>query len=171
VFPDAEQARRVLVCGGTMTFSGPIHPAELGAAVASADIHLSPEQEERQDRLVRQIEFVRSTLAASSLPVPALDATPIWFVGVGSADEVIALTSRLMAEGFYVNPSAFPAVPMGRGGLRFTNTLYHSNEQIAALIDAIARHLPEVTGEPHVTIDLRTEAEREAAVAEGAAAS
>ncbi|HDH24877.1 MAG TPA: aminotransferase class I/II-fold pyridoxal phosphate-dependent enzyme, partial [Actinobacteria bacterium] len=41
VFPDEKTARRVRTLGGTMTFSGPLHPAELGAALASADIHLS----------------------------------------------------------------------------------------------------------------------------------
>jgi 7-keto-8-aminopelargonate synthetase-like enzyme len=172
VFPDPEQARRVMVCGGTMTFSGPIHPAELGAAVASADIHLSGEQEERQARLVDQIGLVRSSLVEARLPVPALEPTPIWFVSVGDAPQVIELTTRLMAEGFYVNPSAFPAVPMGRGGIRFTNTLYHSTDQIGSLIDAISRHLPQVVDdEPDITIDLRSEVKLDAGVAEGAAAS
>ena len=42
-FHDAGLARKVLLRGSTFTFSGPIHPAELGAAVVAADIHLSPE--------------------------------------------------------------------------------------------------------------------------------
>ncbi|MDH3397776.1 MAG: aminotransferase class I/II-fold pyridoxal phosphate-dependent enzyme, partial [Acidimicrobiia bacterium] len=40
-FADPDFASRVLLTGGPLTFSGPIHNAELGAAVASADIHLS----------------------------------------------------------------------------------------------------------------------------------
>ena len=47
-----------------------------------------------------------------------------------------------MGEGFYTNTSAFPAVPIGRGGIRFTNTLYHSLDQIDALLDSLSRHAP-----------------------------
>ena len=47
-----------------------------------------------------------------------------------------------MDDGFYANPSAFPAVPMGKGGVRFTNTLYHTIEQIDGLLDSFARNAP-----------------------------
>ena len=41
VFPDAETARLVRTCGSTLIFSGPLQPALLGAAIASARVHLS----------------------------------------------------------------------------------------------------------------------------------
>ena len=53
-------------------------------------------------------------------------------------------TRRLHKDGFYVNPSAFPAVPVRYSGVRFTNTLYHSDEQITGLIESLARHVPEL---------------------------
>ena len=43
IFPDAESCRKVRTCGGPMIFSGPVQPPMLGAAIASARIHLSPE--------------------------------------------------------------------------------------------------------------------------------
>jgi hypothetical protein len=38
--------------------------------------------------------------------------------------------------------------------MRFTHTLYHSNDQILAMIEALSRHLPTLLGEPEVVIDL-----------------
>ena len=48
IFPDKETARLVRTCGGPLIFSGPLQPALLGANIASARIHLSPEIERRQ---------------------------------------------------------------------------------------------------------------------------
>ena len=42
VFPSAELRERVRLAGGPMLFSGGIQPPMLGAAVASAHLHLSP---------------------------------------------------------------------------------------------------------------------------------
>ena len=65
---------------------------------------------------------------------------------------------RLMDEGFYLSIAAYPAVPVGQAGVRFNQSLHHNREQLAALLDALARHLPEVGAEPHIIIDLRDEA-------------
>ncbi len=155
VFPDAATAHRVKVCGGTMTFSGPIHPAELGAAVAAADIHLGLEHPGRQADLLERIDLTGKLLASLQLPVPVFDRTPIWFVKVGGFRAALALTQRLMDEGFFVNIAAFPAVQIGEAGIRFTNTLYHDGDQIRDLVGAIARLLPEVTSTDAIAIDLR----------------
>jgi 7-keto-8-aminopelargonate synthetase-like enzyme len=147
VFPDPAMVRRVQVAGGTFVFSGPLHPAELGAAVASADIHLSNEQVDRSLRLRRQIRHIQERMVDMQLPAASLAATPIWFVWTGGHLQSIELVQRLMDDGFYANPSAFPAVPMGKGGVRFTNTLYHDLDQIDALLDSLARHAPGLVGE------------------------
>lgn len=154
LFADPETANRVWLTGGTLTFSGPIHPAELGAAVAAADIHLSDEQADRQAQLIRQIRLVRDLLVEHQVPVMSLDLTPIWYVPVGRHDQAIDLTKRLMKDGFFTNTSAFPAVPRGKGGIRFTHTLYQTDHQIRSLIEAIATHVPQVTDEPDILIDL-----------------
>ena len=60
VFPDAETARLVRTCGSTMIFSGPLQPALLGAAIASARIHLSNEIHERQSKLMDRILLFNS---------------------------------------------------------------------------------------------------------------
>ena len=63
-----------------------------------------------------------------------------------------------MADGYYLNIAAYPVVPVGQGGVRFNQSLHHSREQLTDLLEALARHLPEVGAEPHIVIDLRDEA-------------
>ncbi|MEQ9415033.1 MAG: aminotransferase class I/II-fold pyridoxal phosphate-dependent enzyme, partial [Cyclobacteriaceae bacterium] len=41
VLPDKEMMRKILTCGSSYTFSGPVQPPMLGASIASAKIHLS----------------------------------------------------------------------------------------------------------------------------------
>jgi 7-keto-8-aminopelargonate synthetase-like enzyme len=132
-----------------------MQPAALGAAVASADIHLSTEHAERQSRLLQQIDLVRSSLSAARLPVLSLDTSPIWFIRVGGVDRVIELLRRLRSEGYYLNPSTFPMVPIGYAGIRFTHTLDHSDEDILGLLDALVRNVPDFVDDVDITIDLR----------------
>jgi 7-keto-8-aminopelargonate synthetase-like enzyme len=155
VFPDGALAERVLLAGPTFIFSGPVHPAELGAAVAAADIHLSAEHADRQARLMRQIDRVRDRIVELQLPVKSLARTPIWFVRIGSMDNAIEACRRLMDSGFYVNLASFPAVPMGEDGFRFTQTLYHSDQDLDDLLDAISEHISDLVVFPEGEIDLR----------------
>jgi len=154
VFSDEKSARRVRTLGGTMTFSGPLHPAELGAALASADIHLSGEHAVLQARLLAQIELTRGLLAERGLPVVEVADSPVWFIRVGTPGDTIEVAKRLQMDGFYVNPSGYPAVPIGSAGLRLSNTLYLQDDAYVALADALARRVPEVVGGLEVVIDL-----------------
>ncbi len=154
VFPDPALAHRVKLCGPTMTFSGPIHPAELGAAVASADIHLSREHEKRQGQLLDQIDLVRRLLVEHELPARSLARTPIWFVKVGGFSQTVELTKRLKEAGFWVNIAAFPAVQLGEAGIRFTNTTYHSDAQIREFVETLAYHYARVADGLHTSIAL-----------------
>ena len=155
VLPNREMASHVLLAGATFTFSGPLHPAELGAAIAAADIHLSPERDERAAELMRHIDFVRDRLVEWQLPALSLERTPLWFVRTGTPDSAIELTRRMMADGFYVNASGFPAVARGMEGIRFTNTIYHSDRQLEKFMEALSRNMPRVAAPHEIYIDLR----------------
>lgn len=164
-FGDPAIARRVRLVGGPLTFSGPIPPPDLGAVVESASIHLSPEYVERQARFLSDIEWVRTEIVRRGLPVASLATSPIWFIRVGSPSRVAEMIVRLMTDGFYLNAAAFPAVPLGDGGIRFAQTLHNTREQLTGLMDAIERHLPEVVPEfeamsqPEIVLDLRDDAD------------
>jgi hypothetical protein len=60
--------------------------------------------------------------------------------------------------GFFVNGSAFPVVPYGHAGVRFTVTLYNSPEQIEAMLTALRELSLEIVGETEVLVDLTDDA-------------
>lgn len=153
-FGDPDLAATVRRLGGPMTFSGPIHPPTLGAAVASADIHLSDEHLGLRRRILEQIQFVATLLAEHRLPVVSWAQTPIWLVRVGDFDRVLEIAGRMLNDGFYLNVSAFPAVPMGMAGLRFTHTLSNTHDQIHAMIERLEFHVRDVVGELGTVVDL-----------------
>ncbi|MCL1593722.1 MAG: aminotransferase class I/II-fold pyridoxal phosphate-dependent enzyme [Actinomycetia bacterium] len=155
VLPDGDIAEQVLLAGATFTFSGPLHPAELGAAVAAAEIHLSPELVTRQQELMKRIDYVRDRLVAAQLPAMSLERTPIWYVRVGAPANAGVLARQLINDGFYPNVSGFPAVPWGMDGIRFTNTLYHSEEHLERFMDALEKYVPGLVVPLDSTVDLR----------------
>lgn len=141
LFPDAETARLVRTCGSTMIFSGPLQPALLGAAIASARIHLSGEIAERQGWLLDRMRLFNDLAAERHLPLGTQEATPIRFVGIGDNEATYQVAAGLMTDGFYVNTAIFPAVSRGRGGLRVALTVHQTDEDVRALVDAIARRI------------------------------
>ena len=137
-----------------MTFSGPIPPANRGTAVASGRIHLSDELVGLQSRMKMQIELVSAELAAQRLPVASWAPTPLWFVPVGDVPRTIEIGRRLLDDGFFVNVSAFPAVPHGMAGVRFTHTLANPADVIVDMITRLGHHHRQVVGEREVYVDI-----------------
>jgi 7-keto-8-aminopelargonate synthetase-like enzyme len=141
VFPDAETARLVRTCGSTLIFSGPLQPALLGAAIASARVHLSTEIDARQRRLADRIRLFNELAAAHGLPLGSRAETPIRFVRTGDNAATYGIASALMDDGFYVNTAVFPAVSRGQGGLRVALTVHQTLDDIRDLVEAIARRI------------------------------
>lgn len=157
VFADRALASRVQIAAGPMTFSGPLHPAELGAAVAAVDIMLSEEQITMAARLDEQIDLVARLGRELGLPFGSFDRTPIWFARMGKHDDTVEVAKRMIADGFYLNPASFPVVPFGHSGLRFTHTLFHDLDQIETMLRLLGRHIGDVVGEN--VVDIRESAE------------
>ncbi len=142
VFPNPKWAKRVMTCGGTLIFSGPVQPPMLGAAIASAKIHLSDEIIEKQKNLREKILFTNQLIKESGLPFISESETPIFFIATGLPKVVYNLVERLLRDGFYTNTAAFPAVPIRKGGVRFTVTAHITKEDIRQLIACIQHHYP-----------------------------
>ncbi|TFV88347.1 aminotransferase class I/II-fold pyridoxal phosphate-dependent enzyme [Blastococcus sp. CT_GayMR16] len=152
-FPDEESRRLVASVGGPLIFSGPIQPPMLGAIVASARLHRSPELPARQELLRSRIRLFNSLAAEAGFPVVAESEAPIRFVGAGVTSVAYRLTARMRDAGFFVNTAAFPAVPAKRAGARLALTLHHSEEDIAEVVDALARNLPAAMADEGATVD------------------
>jgi 7-keto-8-aminopelargonate synthetase-like enzyme len=151
VFPAAEERERVLLGGGPMVFSGPLQPPMLGAALASAALHLSPEIEARQAALRERTRLCNQLVRAHGLPLLVENESPIFFIPMGLPRIAMAVAERMLEDGFYVNVSAWPSVPMKRSGLRFSVTALHELDDIRAAFDAFARHVPAVLDQEQVS--------------------
>ncbi len=156
VLPNEKLTQKVLLAGATFTFSGPLHPAELGAAVAAADFHLSDERLEREKSLMAKIEYVRRRIVDAQLPALSLERTPLWFIRVGELGNAIEYARRMMEDGFYVNVSGFPVVPKGTDGIRFTTTTFQTDDDLKRFMDALVRNIDGLVTPIEWQIDLTT---------------
>ncbi len=156
VFPDEETCRKVRVFGGPLGYSHPLSPPLIGSAIASAKIHLTDEIYDLQNQLRDSMDYCNSLLAQTELTVVSNPLTPIYFVGMGQPKVGYNMVTRLLNDGFFVNPAIFPAVSIKNTGLRFTITRHVKKEDIKQLIDAMIYHYPKVLDEEgRTTSDVR----------------
>jgi 7-keto-8-aminopelargonate synthetase-like enzyme len=138
---DPDLVRMIELCGGPLSFGGPIPPAALGAAIASADIHLAPEHEVLSHRLVRRIKLVGTVARELGIEMASSDISPVRFVDVGSTDRMFSIVEAMKRDGFYVNGAMFPIVAHGHAGIRFTVTLDPSETQTVAMLERLSSHI------------------------------
>jgi 7-keto-8-aminopelargonate synthetase-like enzyme len=155
-FPDEESRRFVLTVGGPLIFSGPVQPPMLGAIVASAQLHRTPEVAARQAQLGDRIRQFNRLAADARLPLVSTSEAPIRYIGAGVASVAYRLTERLRTAGYFVNTATFPAVPAKRTGARLTLTAHHTEDDVAGVVAALAEHLPAALADEGATVtDLR----------------
>ncbi len=147
VFPNAEMEKLVRNCGSTYIFSGPIQPPMLGAAVASAKLHLSDDILSIQDKLKDLIRFTNNKLNELNLPQFQKTDSPLFFIPVGLPKICYDIISKMKEKGFFLNTASFPAVPMRKSGIRFMiNTFLNKrqiNEMLKVLCDVYAETITE----------------------------
>jgi 7-keto-8-aminopelargonate synthetase-like enzyme len=167
VFSNEDDMHRVRRCGGPMLFSGPLQPPLLGAAVASARLHLTPEIAGLQEALMERIDRTLALGVARGVPFAASDRTPIFFVRCGQSSTAFAVASALRTQGLYTCVSVFPAVPKNRAGVRFTLSLHNTPEDIERLMDALATEIARlgITARDRPRPSVEREPERERVVA------
>ena len=140
LFPNEEWYNRVNNFGGPLTFSVQIEPATLGAAIASAKIHLSDEIYTYQNELQRKIAYFNSLLKQTDLPLVHESESPIFYIGTGTMEMGNHLVQALLQDGVYVNLATFPAVPAKNIGVRITISLTNSDEDIEELVRKLQLH-------------------------------
>ncbi|WP_394839130.1 aminotransferase class I/II-fold pyridoxal phosphate-dependent enzyme [Pendulispora rubella] len=138
IFSDAEDRTRVQRCGGPMLFSGPVPPPMLGAAVASAELHLRPDFSELQKGLTDRIDLVLSLARQLDIRFVTNDRSPMFFVPCGELEAMFRFAQGLRARGIYTCPGGFPAVPKGQEGIRFTVSLSNTEMDIRHLMESIS---------------------------------
>lgn len=157
VFALPEERERVRMCGGSMLFSGPMQPPMLGAALASAKLHLTPEIVALQDELRDRVLYTNARLKEAGLPLLVENDVPIRFIRLGLPRIAAEVAQRVAEDGIYVNISMFPTVPMKRAGIRISVNSTHSHEDIDRLVESLAEHVPAVLKDADMSVaDLDT---------------
>lgn len=140
---------RIKTFGGPLTFSAQLEPASIGAAIASADIHLSPEIYILQAELRERVEYFNHLLKQTALPLIDHNISPVFYIGTGMPKTGYNFVNRLMDEGFYVNLGLFPAVPVKNTGVRITISRHNQKEEIKGLVEAMEYHFPKALEDTH----------------------
>lgn len=171
---DAELYKKIKTFGGPLTFSAQLEPASVAAAIASAQIHLSPEIYTLQDELTERIVYFNSLLKTTDLPLIDQNSSPVFYIGTGMPKTGYNFVNRLMKEGFFVNLGIFPAVPVKNTGVRITISRHNQKEEIKALVEAMVHHFPKALQDTQTNservfhaFNLRPPVESEAKVTEG----
>lgn len=151
VYPTKELYDKVKVFGGPLTYSHPLSPAIMGAAIASAKLHRSEEFSNIQAELEEKIKVCHNELKNAGLPILSNSETPIFFLGLGQPKTAYNMVKRLFDDGFYANAALYPAVPIKCSGIRFSISRHNSIEDIRALVNAIKHHYPLVLEEEGIT--------------------
>jgi 7-keto-8-aminopelargonate synthetase-like enzyme len=141
VFSNPDDLSRVRRCGGPMLFSGPLQPPLLGAALASARLHLEPEFSELQRSLLSRIDYTLAAAVDRGVHFATPDRTPIFFVRCGASEAAFTVARALREQGLYTCISVFPAVPQNQAGIRFTLSLHNTMGDIDRLLEVLGKEL------------------------------
>ncbi len=152
VFGNPALAAKVGHTGSTLLSSGPMQPGSLGAAIAAANIFLSPDITVMQQELKDAVHFTRLLLAKYKLPVVSEPGAAIFFIPVSLPKLGHRIVKQMLEAGYYVNLGIFPTVPMKQTGIRFTVTRLHSFEQIEKMIATLAAVLPAAMKEEQISL-------------------
>ncbi len=150
LLPNEEWYNKVNNFGGPLTFSVQIEPATLGAAIASAKIHLSTEITYLQEELQQKIAYFNVLLKNTTLPLVHVSNSPIFFIGTGTMEMGNYLVQLLLKDGIYVNLATFPAVPAKNIGIRITisvNNTYHDIDELVNCLQINFVKAIEATGQ------------------------
>jgi 7-keto-8-aminopelargonate synthetase-like enzyme len=153
VTSDEAMKRKILTCGTSYTFSGPIQPPMLGAIVESAKIHLSAELPIMQQELKRKIDLAYQIGKQLDLPEVYPSSSPIFYYALGQPRVGYSMINKLLDDGFYTNIGIFPTVPVNCTGLRIPITLNLSDEDILNVLESFSYHFPKILTEENANID------------------
>ncbi len=116
----------------------------MAACIASADIHLSEEINFRQEALHGKMQFFVDKSNELNLTLVRQDLSLMCFIGTGSnPHHSIDIAHDLQKNGFFVNASTFPIVPMKNAGLRITLTINCEEETLNSLLLSIKNRMDE----------------------------
>lgn len=116
-------------------FGGPPSLPAIGAAVASARLHLDGTVRELQGQLHENTALLDEL--APSPSINAGSASPIRGVKIGDEFAAIDATKTLQEHGYAATAAMYPTVKLGHAMIRLAISASHSNDDIRGLAEAL----------------------------------
>jgi len=134
-----EAEKRRLSMASTAVFSGPCPTASLASAIAGLRISRDEEGAAIRQRLLDLTRHLVAGARAAGFAVDNSELFPIVSVRIGAVSNVVEACNILWEQGILITPALFPAVPIDRGGLRFTVTAVNTEDQVWRAIEALQK--------------------------------
>jgi 7-keto-8-aminopelargonate synthetase-like enzyme len=138
LFADAELARRVGRSPGLL-LSGAVPPPMLGAAIASARLHLTAQLETRQCLLRERIRWVVDAALRGEVRLADTSESPIFFVRCGDHARALRFESSLREADLYAGAIVPPLVRSEDAGVRFMVSVHNEQADVERLLSVLAR--------------------------------
>jgi 7-keto-8-aminopelargonate synthetase-like enzyme len=116
----------------THMFSLALPPAETAATIEA--IKIVAEEPYRAQKILKDADFLRSSLRLRGYEVLG-DKTQIVFIVIGDEHESARVSATLEDEGILCPEIKFPAVGLGRAGLRITTTYEHTQDDLDRFLE------------------------------------
>jgi len=129
----AEHADVVLRFGGPLAWSQKLNTAGLGASIASAKIHATPELTALQKKLHDNLALFDSLLPTEQTGEPF----SIRMVTIGDEKRASRVSEQVFERGFYTSPVFFPIVEKGKAALRVMLRADNRPDDIRRFVDAV----------------------------------
>ncbi len=136
---DRQMAKYLINTARTLIFSTAPSPPSVAAAMAA--LELLREQPRRVEKLQRNAEVLRESLAAEGLPA-AGGETQILPVVIGDAADAVAASERALGSGIFAQAVRPPTVPAGTSRLRLTVMASHTKSELRDAAKTLAGCVP-----------------------------
>lgn len=120
----------------TQMFSTALTPAACGAALESLQIIRTDTS--RRDRVRENSRQLRVRLQASNWSTLGAPDSPIIPIVVGDPQQTVAMSQRLLSQGFFVPAIRPPTVPQGTSRLRISLSALHSIADIDRFCECLS---------------------------------
>ncbi|MGK7397547.1 MAG: aminotransferase class I/II-fold pyridoxal phosphate-dependent enzyme [Candidatus Cyclobacteriaceae bacterium M3_2C_046] len=136
VIPDSRIMEKMRSFTWPICFEAQLEPAALGAAIASAQIHLTDEIYQLQNELTNNIEHCNCLIQKTSLSIQNLQKSPFYLLKLEKAEQQSELIQHLLQQNFFINGSLSQHLD-DQPGICFTISRHNQPKDIEGLIDCI----------------------------------